>query len=274
VRVLQGDVLTLPPTTRGDLRPPVVANLPYNISTPVVFRLLELRRRSSCDSHAAARSGVRLASPPGRATYGVTSVLVPAFAEVQLRSPFRGGASSLVRRSTRPSWSLPGRPRRGWRSGTSPPVTLGRARRLWPAPEDAAQRAGPHDREGYFRRRGVRSTRGAGIDPAARAEQLDLPHSVDWRGSERGPSQVRAQTPATALGVPELPEIEDARPWLGRTSVARVARSRSARIVCAAAWRRLSSRACPAGASRDLHPTRQVSPRPLDDGPVWLVISA
>ena len=87
VRVLQGDVLTLPlDELVAEPSVTVVANLPYNISTPVVFRLLELRRRFPRAILTLQREvAVRLASPPGRATYGVTSVLVQAFAEVQLR---------------------------------------------------------------------------------------------------------------------------------------------------------------------------------------------
>ena len=87
VRVLQGDVLTLPlDELVAEPSATVVANLPYNISTPVVFRLLELRRRFPRAILTLQREvAVRLASPPGRATYGVTSVLVQAFAEVRLR---------------------------------------------------------------------------------------------------------------------------------------------------------------------------------------------
>ena len=87
VRVLEGDALTLPlDEVVAEPSVTVVANLPYNISTPVVFRLLALRERFSRAILMLQREvAERLASPPGRATYGVTSVLVQAFAQVQLR---------------------------------------------------------------------------------------------------------------------------------------------------------------------------------------------
>src|SRR4029077_14432531 len=44
VRVVMGDVLALPlEDSVPDERVPVVANLPYNIASPILFRLLELR---------------------------------------------------------------------------------------------------------------------------------------------------------------------------------------------------------------------------------------
>jgi 16S rRNA (adenine1518-N6/adenine1519-N6)-dimethyltransferase len=87
VRVLEGDVLTLPlDELLAEPSVTVVANLPYNISTPVVFRLLALRERFPRAVLMLQREvAERLASSSGRATYGVTSVLVQAFAEVQLR---------------------------------------------------------------------------------------------------------------------------------------------------------------------------------------------
>ena len=87
VRVLEGDALTLPlDQLVAEPLVTVVGNLPYNISTPVVFRLLALRERFPRAVLMLQREvAERLASPPGRATYGVTSLLVQAFAEVQLR---------------------------------------------------------------------------------------------------------------------------------------------------------------------------------------------
>src|SRR2546430_15681869 len=86
VRVLAGDVLALP--LAEIVREPsvtVVANLPYNIATPVLFRLLDLRARFPRAVVTLQREmAARLAARAGSAAWGVTSVLVQAFAEVRV----------------------------------------------------------------------------------------------------------------------------------------------------------------------------------------------
>ncbi len=86
VRVVAGDVLALPLV---ELVPgpavTVVANLPYNIAMPVLFRLLDLRERFPRAVVMLQREvAARLAARPGSADYGITSVLVQAFAEVRV----------------------------------------------------------------------------------------------------------------------------------------------------------------------------------------------
>jgi 16S rRNA (adenine1518-N6/adenine1519-N6)-dimethyltransferase len=86
VEVIEGDVLELP---LADLIPEpqatVVSNLPYNISTPVVFRLRDLRARFPRAVLMLQREvATRLVARPGSADYGVTSVLVQAVADVRL----------------------------------------------------------------------------------------------------------------------------------------------------------------------------------------------
>jgi 16S rRNA (adenine1518-N6/adenine1519-N6)-dimethyltransferase len=97
VTLVVGDVLTydLSPLLReGPLR--VVGNLPYNISSPVLFRLLDESRRQR---GAAAEDGRgplvdatlmlqrevadRIEAPPGTRDYGVLSILVQLHADVQ-----------------------------------------------------------------------------------------------------------------------------------------------------------------------------------------------
>ncbi len=86
VRVLVGDVLAMPlakvvpePTVT------VVANLPYNVATEVVFRLLDLRERFPRAVLMLQREvAERLTAPPGTAARGVLSVLVQTFAEVRI----------------------------------------------------------------------------------------------------------------------------------------------------------------------------------------------
>jgi 16S rRNA (adenine1518-N6/adenine1519-N6)-dimethyltransferase len=86
VRVVAGDVLALPlDTIVEEPHAVVVANLPYNITTPVLFRLLELRRRLPravvMIQHEVA---ARLAAKPGGKDWGILPVLVQTFADVRL----------------------------------------------------------------------------------------------------------------------------------------------------------------------------------------------
>lgn len=80
VTVVDGDILALDlPKLLGDGTAPwkVVANLPYNISTPVLFRLLECRALFSRLVLMLQREvGERLVAPPGCADYGVTTALL------------------------------------------------------------------------------------------------------------------------------------------------------------------------------------------------------
>jgi len=87
VRVLVGDVLALPLETmlEGDDDITVVANLPYNIATPVLFRLLSLRRRVRRAVVMLQREvAARLAAPPGADARGALSVMMQTWAEVRV----------------------------------------------------------------------------------------------------------------------------------------------------------------------------------------------
>ncbi len=86
VRVVEGDVLALPLAELVcEPSVTVVANLPYNVATPVLFRLLDLRARFPRAVLMLQREvAARLAARAGSAEYGVTSVLVQAFAEVRV----------------------------------------------------------------------------------------------------------------------------------------------------------------------------------------------
>ena len=86
VCVVAGDVLSLP---LGELvsepSATVVANLPYNIALPVLFRLLDLRARFPRAVVMLQREmAARLAARAGSADYGITSVLLQAFAELRV----------------------------------------------------------------------------------------------------------------------------------------------------------------------------------------------
>jgi 16S rRNA (adenine1518-N6/adenine1519-N6)-dimethyltransferase len=63
----------------------VIGNLPYNISTPILFRLLDLRARFPRAVLMLQREvATRFAARPGSKDFGVPSVLVQAFGEVRI----------------------------------------------------------------------------------------------------------------------------------------------------------------------------------------------
>ena len=86
VRVVMGDVLALPlDDVVPDERVTVVANLPYNIASPILFRLLDLRARFPRAVVMLQREmATRLVARPGGADYGVTSVLLQTYADVRI----------------------------------------------------------------------------------------------------------------------------------------------------------------------------------------------
>lgn len=62
----------------------VVANLPYNISTPVMFRFLEERHRfSKLVLMLQKEVGERLAAPPDCGDYGITTVLLGLWFDIR-----------------------------------------------------------------------------------------------------------------------------------------------------------------------------------------------
>ncbi len=174
VRVLAGDVLALPlGTLVTEPEVTVVANLPYNVAIPILFRLLELRARMP---HAVVmlqrEVARRLAAAPGSADYGVTSVLVQAYAEVRI-------AFGVSRRSFVP----PPRVESAVvdvRWSREPRVPIGdpdRFRELVRAAFGQRRKMLRNALAELARRRGVAveaACGAAGIDPAARAETIDL----------------------------------------------------------------------------------------------------
>jgi 16S rRNA (adenine1518-N6/adenine1519-N6)-dimethyltransferase len=62
----------------------VVGNFPYNISSQIVFRIIEWREQVACMVGMFQKEvGERLAAREGSKTYGVTSVLTQAFFNVE-----------------------------------------------------------------------------------------------------------------------------------------------------------------------------------------------
>jgi 16S rRNA (adenine1518-N6/adenine1519-N6)-dimethyltransferase len=90
VRVIEGDFLDVAAATlfpSGDEgRWRAVGNLPYNVSSPILFRLLELSRSTGRlrDATLMLQREVadRIASPPGSKQYGVLSIMVQLDADV------------------------------------------------------------------------------------------------------------------------------------------------------------------------------------------------
>jgi 16S rRNA (adenine1518-N6/adenine1519-N6)-dimethyltransferase len=177
VRVLVGDVLTLPlETLLEDDEITVVANLPYNISTPVLFRLVSLRARIPRAVVMLQREvAARLAAPPGADARSALSVMVQTYAEVRV-------AFGVSRRSFLPP------PRVDsavavLRFAPAPRVPLDD-----PATYEAVVRAAFGQRRKMLRNalaalaaaRGLSAAalaacfEGAGVDPRARAETLAL----------------------------------------------------------------------------------------------------
>lgn len=89
VEIVPGDVMKLDISRLLDekldgLRPVVCANLPYNITTPVITRLLECRRFSSITVMIQKEAAQRICAKPGSEDYGHFSLLCQYFARCEL----------------------------------------------------------------------------------------------------------------------------------------------------------------------------------------------
>lgn len=87
VTVIDGDILAIDLGAALGGRPggwKVVANLPYNISSPVLFRLMELRAHfSRLVLMLQKEVGDRLVAPAGCADYGVTTLLLGLWFDIR-----------------------------------------------------------------------------------------------------------------------------------------------------------------------------------------------
>jgi 16S rRNA (adenine1518-N6/adenine1519-N6)-dimethyltransferase len=90
-RVIEGDFLDVPAEELFEGGSPepwrVIGNLPYNVSSPILFRLLDLARSSGRlrDATLMLQREVaeRVASPPGNKQYGALSIMVQLEADVE-----------------------------------------------------------------------------------------------------------------------------------------------------------------------------------------------
>lgn len=81
-RIVHGDFLQMEPPFDGPFA--VVGNFPYNISTQILFKLLNWKQRILCVVGMFQKEvAQRIAAASGNKVYGVTSVLVQAFFDVQ-----------------------------------------------------------------------------------------------------------------------------------------------------------------------------------------------
>ena len=86
VRVVEGDFLKMDlDKIVPDGRPfMVIGNYPYNISSQIFFRILEYRDRIPvCSGMIQKEVAERIAAAPGSKTYGITSVLLQAFYDIE-----------------------------------------------------------------------------------------------------------------------------------------------------------------------------------------------
>jgi len=174
VRVVTGDALAVDLDALLGSRPwRCVSNLPYNVATPVVIRLLEQAPSVGAALVMVQREAAdRLVAGPGSAAYGAVSVRVAYYADARIvgmvpRSVFvpvpkvDSALVELVRRD-------------------APPVDVPSRERLF-----ALVRAGFVHRRKMLRRtlrpvlgeRAVHVLTNAGVDPGARAESLGI---VEW----------------------------------------------------------------------------------------------
>ena len=172
VSVIYGDILKLDLNGLDSTR--VVANLPYNIAAQSVIRVLqEAPRVTSLCVMTQREVGERLAAGPGSKTYGLTSVLVGLYANVDL-------AGTVSRKVFFP---IPG----------VDSVLVRIVRRAGPS-DDLADRIATIARAAFSQRRKnvrnslssiasteevVRALDAAGIDPERRAEELSVEQFAD-----------------------------------------------------------------------------------------------
>jgi 16S rRNA (adenine1518-N6/adenine1519-N6)-dimethyltransferase len=175
VTLVEGDFLEMDLgalAAAGPLR--VAGNLPYNISSPIMFRLLEARERMHLvDATLMLQREVaeRIEAGPGSREYGVLSIMVAMGAEVRRLLSLPPGAfrpapkvhSSVIRLTFRPP-PVPTRDRQVF-DGMVRSVFTQRRKTLLNALQSFAGLRGLDSRTVLGE---------AGIDPARRAETLDL----------------------------------------------------------------------------------------------------
>ena len=84
LHLVEADFLTMDLTSHDGSTLAVIGNFPYNISTEIVFKVLEHRDRiTELVGMFQKEVADRLAAPPGSRTYGITSVLAQAYYRIE-----------------------------------------------------------------------------------------------------------------------------------------------------------------------------------------------
>jgi len=84
VEIIYGDALKFPYETFGEFR--VVANIPYYITTPIIFRLLDAKEFLRSMTLTIQREvAERIVARPGGKDYGVLSIMIQYYASPELR---------------------------------------------------------------------------------------------------------------------------------------------------------------------------------------------
>jgi 16S rRNA (adenine1518-N6/adenine1519-N6)-dimethyltransferase len=118
IRVIEGDFLHLPEETMltGEGPHAVIGNFPYNISSQIVFRVLETQNRVDFFGGMFQREvAQRLCAGPGSKTYGILSVLLQTFYECSYCFTVQEGAftpppkvkSGVIACRRKPDFALP-----------------------------------------------------------------------------------------------------------------------------------------------------------------------
>lgn len=77
-KIIEADILQTEPPFSGNFA--VVGNFPYNISTQIVFKMIEWKAQVPFIAGMFQKEvAQRICAPPGSKVYGVTSVLIQAF---------------------------------------------------------------------------------------------------------------------------------------------------------------------------------------------------
>ncbi len=196
VEILAGDVLALDLGAllrrigaTSDRRARVVANLPYNIATAVILRLLD-ERALLRDLLVLVQREVaeRIASPPGRRTYGGLSVLCQARAEVERLLKLRPGSfrpipkveSELIRLTipAGPAAAPPARSPGGAIGGLEALLRVAFAQRRKTLLNNLARLPGPRGTP-LGAEQAERLIRRAGLEPRARPEEVPVAGFTD-----------------------------------------------------------------------------------------------
>jgi len=145
----------------------MVGNLPYNISTPLLFHLLE-QRECIRDMHFMLQREVvdRIVAAPGSGTYGRLSVMIQAHCEAQ--SLFRVAAGAFRPPPQVESAVVRLRPR------TQSIVPAGRETAFAAIVHDAFTARRKTLRNALRNRLAAAQIKSAGIDPGVRAETLTV----------------------------------------------------------------------------------------------------